>query len=88
MPRARRTEYDSPEFTRRYHAGETLESLAEWLGVNPIAVYRAARRRSFQRRAWHLHYDKTRRPRVSFAVQERTSSIPIAAFLVPGIDFE
>jgi len=49
MPRPRRPEYDSAEFAKRYHGGETLSSLAEWLGVSLVAVFRAAQRRGFSR---------------------------------------
>ena len=47
MPRPRRHEYDSAEFSRRYHSDETLESLADWLGVGVTAIYKAARVRGF-----------------------------------------
>lgn len=50
MPRARRPEYESPEFARRYSEGETFQSLADWLGVSVVAVFRAARRRGFEPR--------------------------------------
>lgn len=53
MPRARRPEYDSEEFAARYASGETLRSLADWLGVTPVAVFTAARRRGLpMRQAW------------------------------------
>lgn len=45
MPRPRRAEYDSAEFERRYMSGETIASLAQWLGVTDAAVFKAARRR-------------------------------------------
>jgi hypothetical protein len=54
MPRARRPEYDSQEFADRYFAGETLRSLAEWLGVTDAAVFKAARRRGLpMRHGWN-----------------------------------
>lgn len=48
MPAPHRPAYDSDEFRRRYHSDETLRNLAEWLGVTPAAVYRAACRRGYQ----------------------------------------
>lgn len=54
MARERRAEYDSPEFERRYLAGETLASIAAWLGVHPTAIYKAARLRGMPRRKWHI----------------------------------
>ncbi|WP_375553372.1 hypothetical protein [Roseovarius mucosus] len=45
MPAPRRSEYDSPEFAARLRAGETYQSLADWLGVSVVAVWRAAQRR-------------------------------------------
>ena len=49
MPRPRRAEYDSEEFAARYRAGETLESLADWLNVSVTAVFKAAQKRRLQR---------------------------------------
>jgi Zn-dependent peptidase ImmA (M78 family) len=45
MPRARRPEYDSEEFARRYTSAEPLRTIAEWLGVSIVAVHRAGERR-------------------------------------------
>lgn len=50
MARAKRPEYDSAEFARRWRSDETLESLAEWLGVCAVAIHRAAYRRGFPSR--------------------------------------
>jgi len=47
MARPSRPEYDSAEFRARWMADETLQSLASWLGVSTVAVWRAAKRRGF-----------------------------------------
>jgi len=54
MPRARRPEYDSDEFKRRYLSGETLASMGAWLGVTPVAVFNAATKRGYPRRKWGI----------------------------------
>ena len=47
MPAPRRSVYDSEEFRRRYHSGETLASIAAWIGVTDAAVLKAASRRGY-----------------------------------------
>lgn len=39
--------YDSLEFYNRWHSAETIESIADSLEINPIQVWRAAKRRGF-----------------------------------------
>ncbi|QDP48431.1 MAG: hypothetical protein Tp118SUR00d2C21406231_47 [Prokaryotic dsDNA virus sp.] len=49
MARPRRSEYDSAEFAARYQTGESLASLADWLGVSVVSVFKAVHRRNLRR---------------------------------------
>jgi len=45
--------YDTDEFYQRWHSGETLKSIADWIGVNISCVAEAAAKRGFKSRRFH-----------------------------------
>ena len=54
MARIIRHEYDTPEFEKRYLAGEPAQSLAQWIGTTVRAVQRAASRRKLTKKRREL----------------------------------